>query len=244
MRITSAMILAAGLGTRMRPITETVPKPLVEVAGRPLIAYSLEALHHVGVTNIVANVHYLAPVLTAWLADWPSADVVISDETAALLDSGGGIARALPLLGSEPFLVMNADTFWLEDPVAGQTNLGRMTDAFDPARMDILMLTAHPDQATGYTGPGDFVMDPDLRLTRYRDSGEPLIYAGALIMTPEILQTVPEDRFSLNRCFDAAIAKGRLFAAPLTGHWLTVGTPEAIAAAEAAMAAYADRCRP
>lgn len=240
MRIKSAMILAAGLGTRMRPITETVPKPLVEVAGKPLIAYSLEALDDIGITNIVANVHYLAPVLRDWLSRWPLADVAISDESDELLDSGGGVARALPLLGSDPFLVMNADTFWCEDPATGRSNLARMVEDFDPARMDILMLTARLDQATGHTGRGDFTVDADRRLSRFTGSGEPVIYAGTLILSPHILESCTERRFSLNRCFDTAIAEGRLFATPLTGHWLTVGTPEAIGEAETAMADYAD----
>ncbi|WP_420407690.1 nucleotidyltransferase family protein [Hoeflea sp.] len=240
MRIHSAMILAAGLGTRMRPITETVPKPLVEVGGKPLIAYSLEALHEIGISSIVANVHYLAPVLVDWLSGWSRADVVISDESDELLDSGGGVAKALPLLGNDPFFVMNADTFWCEDPAAGRSNLARMAEDFDPARMDILMLTARPDQATGHTGRGDFTIDADRRLARFTGSGEPVIYAGTLIMSPHILGSLTERRFSLNRCFDAAIAGGRLFAAPLTGHWLTVGTPEAIGEAESAMADYAN----
>ncbi|WP_422372005.1 nucleotidyltransferase family protein [Hoeflea sp.] len=240
MRIQSAMILAAGLGTRMRPITETVPKPLVEVAGKPLIAYSLEALHDIGITNIVANVHYLAPLMSDWLSRWPETDVTISDESDELLDSGGGVAKALPLLGSDPFLVMNADTFWCEDPAAGSSNLARMIDDFDSARMDILMLTARLDQATGHTGRGDFTVDADSRLARFTGSGEPVIYAGTLILSPHILEGFSEPRFSLNRCFDAAIAEGRLFASPLTGHWLTVGTPEAIGEAEAAMADYAN----
>jgi N-acetyl-alpha-D-muramate 1-phosphate uridylyltransferase len=240
MRIHSAMILAAGLGTRMRPITETLPKPLVEVAGKPLIAYSLEALHEIGITNIVANVHYLAPVLRDWLSRWPLADVAISDESDELLDSGGGVAEALPLLGSDPFLVMNADTFWCEAPAAGHSNLARMVEDFDPARMDILMLTARLGQATGHTGRGDFTIDAEHRLARFTGSGDPVIYAGTLILNPDILKSVSERRFSLNRCFDKAIADGRLFASPLTGHWLTVGTPEAIAEAEAAMADYAN----
>ncbi|MEQ8480736.1 MAG: nucleotidyltransferase family protein [Hoeflea sp.] len=238
MRIHSAMILAAGLGTRMRPITETLPKPLVEVAGKPLIAYSLEALHEIGITNIVANVHYLAPVLRDWLSRWPLGEVAISDESEELLDSGGGVAKALPLLGSDPFVVMNADTFWCEDPEAERGNLARMVEDFDPARMDILMLTARLDQATGHTGRGDFIIDADRRLSRFTGDGEPVIYAGTLILSPRILKSFSEPRFSLNRCFDSAISQGRLFAAPLTGHWLTVGTPEAIAEAEAAMADY------
>ena len=126
MTITSAMILAAGLGTRMRPITETLPKPLVEVAGKPLIAYGLEALRRTGIRDIVVNVHYLAPLLIDWLSAWPGADIRISDETEELLDSGGGIVKALPMLGDEPFLVLNADTFWLEEPASTTDNLSRM----------------------------------------------------------------------------------------------------------------------
>jgi MurNAc alpha-1-phosphate uridylyltransferase len=240
MRINSAMILAAGLGTRMRPITETLPKPLVEVAGKPLIAYSLEALGRIGVTNIVANVHYLAPILARWLTDWPGAGITISDETETLLDSGGGIVKALPHLGSDPFLVLNADTFWLEDPAAGSDNLARMSDLFDPARMDIMMMTARPDQATGHAGSGDFTINSEGRLTRYRGTGDPVIYAGALVICPHVFDEISEPRFSLNRCFDAAIEAGRLFGLPMHGHWLTVGTPEAIGKAEAAMAAYLD----
>lgn len=238
MRINSAMILAAGLGTRMRPITETLPKPLVEVAGKPLIAYSLEALDRIGVKNIVANVHYLAPMLTKWLSEWPGAGIAISDETETLLDSGGGIVKALPQLGPDPFLVLNADTFWLEDPETGPDNLACMAELFDPAIMDIIMMTARLDQATGHTGSGDFTMDSEGRLARYRGTGEPLIYAGALVLSPHIFNAVSEPKFSLNCCFDAAIESGRLFGAPMRGHWLTVGTPEAIGEAEAAMAAY------
>ena len=238
MTIQSAMILAAGLGTRMRPITDTLPKPLVEVAGKPLIAYALEALDRLGVSRIVVNVHYLAPMLTDWLAARPGPDIVISDETAELLDSGGGIAKALPLLGHDPFLVLNADTFWIEDPAAGRDNLSLMADRFDPELMDMLLLTARLDQATGHTGAGDFLIAPDGRLSRYKGQGEPVIYAGAIILTPRIIEAISEPKFSVNRCFDAAERAGRLFGAPMHGHWLTVGTPDAIGAAEAARSAY------
>jgi MurNAc alpha-1-phosphate uridylyltransferase len=238
MPITSAMILAAGLGTRMRPITDARPKPLVEVAGKPLIAYGLEALNRIGVNTIVVNVHYLAPMLTDWLSAWPHGNIVVSDETGALLDSGGGVAKALPMLGSDPFLVLNADTFWLEEPAGEVDNLARMAGQFDPAQMDILMMTARPDQATGHTGPGDFIIDSDGRLARYHGTGDPVIYAGALVLDPRIFDRISDARFSLNRCFDAAIGAGRLFAAPMRGHWLTVGVPQAIGQAEAAMTAY------
>lgn len=238
MTITSAMILAAGLGTRMRPITDTLPKPLVEVAGKPLIAYGLEALGRAGVRDIVVNVHYLAPLLVEWLSAWHGANIRISDETEELLDSGGGIVKALPMLGNEPFLILNADTFWLEEPGATRDNLLRMMDRFDPETMDILLLTARLDQATGHTGAGDFIMAEDGRLSRYKGSGDPVIYAGAIILHPRIFADISEKRFSINRCFDAAISQGRLFGSPMHGHWLTVGTPEAIGEAEAARSAY------
>lgn len=240
--ITSAMILAAGLGTRMRPITNAIPKPLVEVAGRPLIAHGLDALDRIGVRRVVVNVHYLAPLLSEWLGARPGPQILISDETAELLDSGGGIVKALPMLGSDPFLVLNADTFWIEDPAADRDNLSLMRDRFDPESMDILLMTARLDQATGHTGAGDFTMGPDGRLTRYKGSGEPVIYAGAIVLHPRIFKDVTEPKFSLNRCFDRAASAGRLFGAPMHGHWLTVGTPEAIGEAEAARAAYLGRC--
>ncbi|AKI02868.1 MobA-like NTP transferase domain [Hoeflea sp. IMCC20628] len=238
MTIKTAMILAAGLGTRMRPITETVPKPLVEVAGKPLIAYSLEALNRLGVDRVVVNVHYLAPMLIDWLAAWPGPEICVVDETAALLDSGGGIVNALPNLGTDPFLVLNADTFWVEEPGARSDNLSLMTDRFDPESMDMLLMTARLDQATGHTGAGDFIYEADGRLARYKGAGDPVIYAGAIILHPRVFDGITEPKFNLNRCFDAAASAGRLFGAPMRGHWLTVGTPEAIGEAEAARSAY------
>jgi len=238
MTIKSAMILAAGLGTRMRPITDTLPKPLVEVAGKPLIAYGLEALGRVGVSHVVVNVHYLAPLLIDWLSALSGADIAISDETTELLDSGGGIVKALPMLGTDPFLVLNADTFWLEEPGNETDNLALMKDRFDPESMDILLMTARLDQATGHTGAGDFILGEDGRLKRYKGTGDPVIYAGAIILHPRIFKDINETRFSLNRCFDKAATDGRLFGTPMRGHWLTVGTPEAIGEAEAARSVY------
>lgn len=238
MTIDTAMILAAGLGTRMRPITETLPKPLVEVAGKPLIAYGLEALSQAGVSRSVVNVHYLAPLLTEWLSMQTSMAIEISDETDQLLDSGGGIVKALPMLGTEPFLVLNADTFWVEEPGSETGNLTRMKDRFDPESMDILLMTARLDQATGHTGAGDFVLGEDGRLARFKGQGDPVIYAGAIVLHPRIFDAITEPKFSLNRCFDAAESQGRLFGMPMRGHWLTVGTPEAIGQAEVALARY------
>lgn len=242
MAIRSAIILSAGLGTRMRPITETVPKPLVPVDGRPLIAYAFDALDRVGIETIVVNVHYLADRMETWLRA-QGRTVVVSDERRKLLDSGGGIVRALPALGRDPFIVLNADTFWLDDPGLGDDNLARLVAAYDPAGMDILMLTARLDQATGHTGKGDFVADPAGRLARFRGIGEPVIYSGALVIDPKVFGEGRPEVFSLNVCFDEAIARGRLFGLPLEGHWLTVGTPEAIGEAETAMAAYRARTR-
>lgn len=238
MTIKSAMILAAGLGTRMRPITATLPKPLVEVAGKPLIAYSLEAVGRAGVSHVVVNVHYLAPLLVDWLSAWLGADIEISDETSELLDSGGGIVKALPMLGDQPFLVLNADTFWLEQPGSATDNLARMIDRFDPESMDILLMTARLDQATGHTGAGDFILGEDGRLARYKGAGDPVIYAGAIILHPRIFSGITEKKFSINRCFDTAASEGRLFGLAMQGHWLTVGTPDAIGEAEAARSAY------
>lgn len=238
MTINTAMILAAGLGTRMRPITETLPKPLVEVAGKPLIGYCLEALKRAGVSQSVVNVHYLAPLLVEWLSKQTGMEIGISDETPELLDSGGGIVKALPMLGPEPFLVLNADTFWLEEPGSETDNLTRMRDCFDPESMDILLMTARLEQATGHTGAGDFTLGEDGRLSRYKGAGDPVIYAGAIVLHPRIFKDITEPKFSLNRCFDTAESRGRLFGMPMRGHWLTVGTPEAIGEAEAARARY------
>tara|TARA_R100001129_G_scaffold73684_3_gene50267 strand:- start:46212 stop:46967 length:756 start_codon:yes stop_codon:yes gene_type:complete len=237
MTIRSAMVLAAGLGTRMRPITERIPKPLVEVDGKPLIAYGLEALGSAGLENIVVNVHYFADKLEAWLSD-SGYTVTIADERAELLDSGGGIVNALANLGSEPFVVINADTFWLEDPEATDENISRLIEFWDSGKMDIALMTSRPDQATGFDGKGDFTVDAEGRLTRYTGEGDPLIYAGALIIDPAIFGTDRPAKFSLNACFNEAIERGRLHGMPMEGLWLTVGTPEAIGEAEDAMRAY------
>jgi len=237
MTIRSAMVLAAGLGTRMRPITERIPKPLVEVDGKPLIAYGLEALRAAGVETIVVNVHYLADRLEDWLAE-SGYQVTIADERAELLDSGGGIVNALPILGTEPFLVLNADTFWLEAAKASKSNLSRLIKSWNPSQMDIALMTARPDQATGFDGKGDFVSDEQGRLSRFRGAGDPLIYAGALIIDPSIFGTDRPAKFSLNACFNEAIDRDRLYGVPMDGLWLTVGTPDAIGEAEAAMVAY------
>lgn len=230
----TAMVLAAGLGTRMRPVTDTMPKPLVEVAGKALVDWALDALAAAGVARAVVNVHHFAGRMEGHLAGRTRPAVLVSDEREGLLDSAGGIARALPLLGPEPFLVLNADTFWID---AGRPNLVRLAEAWDPARMDILLMLADIAHTTGHSGGTDFLAAADGRLSRARGDPAGLVYAGAAILHPRIFDDAPAGPHSLNRHFDAAIAAGRLFGLAMEGHWITVGTPDAIAAAEAAVAA-------
>jgi len=234
----TAIMLAAGLGKRMRPITETKPKPLVKVSGKPLIDWGLDALAVAGVENTIVNVHYLADQLIDYLGSRSEPKITISDERDLLLDSAGGIVNVLPQLGGKPFYVLNADTFWVGDEV--QPNISALAHVWDDARMDILLMTAKLDQATGFEGKGDFVADDEGRLRRLRDvAGDPLIYAGVAIIHPRIFAKAEPGVSSLNRYFDEAIAAGRLYGMPMIGHWLTVGTPEAIGEAEAVLSALA-----
>ena len=234
-----AMFLAAGLGMRLRPITEHLPKPLVPVGGRPMIDYTLERLQAAGVGKVVVNVHHLADMLVDHLAQWTALNPVISDETDWLMDSGSGVVKALTELGERPFLILNGDSFWLEALGAIDTNLARMGTAWDPHRMDMLVMMAEKHQAVGYDGKGDFLADEAGRLRRFdgRPPG-PLVYAGVIIAVPAIFDDAPDGLFSLNLCFDKAIAAGRLFGMPAQGLWLMVGTSEAIGEAEAAMGTF------
>ena len=229
----AAMLLAAGLGKRMRPLTDSRPKPLVEVAGRTLADHVLDRLASAGVERVVVNVHYLADQMEAHLAARRKPSVLISDERAGLLDSGGGVKKALPLLGEVPFIVCNSDSFWIEGPDA---NLDRLKAVWAPEAMDILMLVAATATSVGFDGKGDYALDCQGRLRR-RMEGEvvPFAYAGVLLIKPELFAGMPEI-FSLNRLFDAAEARGRLFGQRLDGVWLHVGTPAAIAEAEARIA--------
>ncbi|WP_411036201.1 nucleotidyltransferase family protein [Shinella sp. BYT-45] len=239
MKIEDAMVLAAGLGTRLRPITDTMPKPLVPIAGKPMIDYGLDALAEAGITRAVVNVHHFADQMKAHLAGRTEPRIIVSDETDRLMNSGGGLAKGLKLLGRGPVLVMNADLFWIGETPGGKTNLQRLAEGFDPAAMDILMLCVKLEDTTGHNGKRDFSLDAEGRLTRYRDgSGTPVVYAGALALMPALLDDAPDDAFNLNIYFDRAIEKGRLRGIMLDGHWITVGTPEAIGAAEAVIGAF------
>lgn len=233
--IRRAMVLAAGLGQRMRPITDTLPKPLVKIAGRTMLDHMLDRLADAGVEQAVVNVHYLAGQVEAHLAGRLTPRITISDERAELLETGGGVKKALPLLGTTPFFHTNSDALWRE---TGKPALPAMAQSWDPERMDILLLLADMDTSLGFDGAGDFFCDEDGRLARRGGAARaPYVYAGVAILKPELFAETPDGPFSLNLLFDRAIAKGRLFGEVLEGRWLHVGTPEAIAPAEAALAA-------
>jgi len=233
MNPTRAMVLAAGLGTRMRPLTDTLPKPLVQVAGQALLDHVLDRLADAGVTTAVVNVHHMADQIETHLKSRTRPRIAISDERGALLDTGGGVVKALPLLGEAPFFHMNSDTVWIEGVTP---NLARLGTQFDPARMDILLLLASTTASIGYEGRGDFAMAPDGRLERRAEREVvPFVYAGAAILSPTMFARTPKGPFSLNRIFDRAIEAGRLFGLRLEGTWMHVGTPAAIKAAEAAI---------
>lgn len=228
----TAMVLAAGLGKRMRPLTDTMPKPLVAVAGRTLLDRGLDMLAAAGVEKAVVNVHYLGSQIVEHVRTRAAPAVAISDERDRLLDSAGGIVAALPRLGSEPFLILNADTFWID---RDGSDLERLALAWDGARMDILLMLARTDNATGHSGGTDFLIGPDGRLARAASAEDGLIYAGVGIVHPRIFAGAKVEPHSLNLYFDRTITAGRLFGMAMNGHWITVGTPDAIAPAEAAI---------
>jgi len=233
MTITQAMVLAAGLGTRMRPVTDTIPKPLVKIAGKPMIDYALDALTAAGVTRAAVNIHYLAEQMVDHLHHYRGLDIAISDERERLMNSGGGLVKGLRLLDLDPVFVMNADLFWIGEPQGRPSNLERLAGFFDPATMDMALLCVRLEDTTGHDGKKDFSLGEDGRLTRYRDGlPNPVVYAGAIVLEPSLFADAPDDAFNLNIYFDRAIAAGRLYGLVLEGHWLTVGTPEAIGEAE------------
>lgn len=233
----SAIVLAAGLGTRMRPYNGHIPKPLVAVGGKPLIDYGLDRLAESGVERAVVNVHHLADAVERHLAPRRRPHIVISDERAALLGTGGGIAKALPQLGDAPFFLVNSDTLWLDGV---KPNFARLAEAFDPSAMDALLLLAPTTDSIGYSGRGDYTMLSDGRLRRRGEQEVvPYIYAGAAILAPGLFAGAPAGAFALTRLFDCAGENGRLFGLRLEGVWMHVGTPEAVAAAEVALAAMA-----
>jgi MurNAc alpha-1-phosphate uridylyltransferase len=231
------MVLAAGLGERMRPLTDRMPKPLVPVAGKSLIDHVLDRLAAAGVERAVINVHYLADMIERHLNGRTKPQIVISDERDKLLNTGGGVVKALGAIGREPFFHFNSDTIWIDGV---KPNLERLAEAFDPATMEALLLLAPVSTSIGYPGRGDFTMAPDGRLTKRGERDiVPFVYAGAAILRPELFKNAPDGAFSLTTLFQRAEAAGRLHGLRLEGVWMHVGTPEAIKDAEAAIAASA-----
>ena len=226
----TAMVMAAGLGQRMRPLTETIPKPLVEVAGKPLIDHSLDRLEEAGVAKAVVNVHYLADALEAHLAGRTTPATAISDERAMLLETGGGMVRAMPQL-PDPFFCLNSDNIWLDGP---RTVFQELSDAWNPSRMDALLLVAPHARAHNYVGKGDFHLDPQGRISRRRPNRiAPFIYTGIQLVSHRLLRDAPEGPFGTMTLWQRAIDEGRLYGLVHTGEWFEVGTPHAIAPTEA-----------
>jgi MurNAc alpha-1-phosphate uridylyltransferase len=230
-----AMVLSAGLGTRMRPLTNKMPKPLVEVGGKALIDYVLDRLAEAGVKRAVVNVHHFAEQIERHLAARAKPKITISDERGLLLGTGGAVVKALPELGGAPFFHINSDTIWVDGV---KPNLTRLAEAFDPASMDALLLLAPSTGSIGYAGRGDFVMAPDGCLRRRAEREvAPFVFAGAAILAPALLKGAPQGEFPLTDLFDRAAEQGRLHGLRLEGLWMHVGTPDAIVLAEKAMRA-------
>jgi MurNAc alpha-1-phosphate uridylyltransferase len=228
--LSTAMVLAAGMGTRMRPLTDTIPKPLVRLKGKPLIDHVLDRIAAAGIEHAIVNVHHYADKLEAHLAGRKRPRITISDERGVLLDTGGGVVKALPKLGPNPFLIHNSDSVWIEGI---GSNLARLIAAWDPSRMDSLMLVAIGATSLGYEGHGDFNMTPNgliARRTEHREA--PFVFTGVSIAHPRLFEGAPQGRFSLNALWDRAIERGRLYGVRLDGMWMHVGTPEAVQEAE------------
>lgn len=227
-----AMVMAAGMGKRMRPLTASQPKPLVRVAGKPLIDYALDRLADAGVGQVVVNVHYLADALEAHLADRTVPQITISDERAQLLETGGGMVNAQDQL-ADPFFCLNADNIWLDGPRSAFHDL---SSRWDPDAMDALLLVVPHSRAINFTGQGDFHMDGIGRLSR-RVTGRvaPFIYTGIQLLSHRLLRDAPTGKFSTNVLWSRAIEEGRLFGTSFTGQWFEVGTPDAIGPTEQAL---------
>ncbi|MGN3973445.1 nucleotidyltransferase family protein [Tsuneonella sp. SYSU-LHT278] len=230
----TAMVMAAGLGKRMRPLTASQPKPMVRVAGKPLIDHALDRLAEAGVARAVVNVHYLPEPLVAHTRQRAAPKVAISDERDQLLETGGGMVKAHAAgLLPDPFFCLNADNVWLDGP---RNAFADLSAGWDPDRMDALLLVVPHARAVNFRGPGDFHMDPLGRLTR-RKPGRiaPFIYTGIQIVSHRLLRDAPEGPFSTNQLWERAIAEDRLFGTSFTGLWFEVGTPQAIRPTEEAL---------
>ena len=229
----TAMVMAAGLGKRMRPLTASRPKPLVIVAGKPLIAHTLDRMADAGLKRAVVNVHYLADAMEAWLGQYSRLKIEISDERDGLLETGGGMVKAQRLL-PDPFFCLNSDAVWLDGP---HSVFAELSSAWDAARMDALLLVVRFNDTHNYDGKGDFHLDPMGRISRRRPSRiAPYIYTGIQIVSHRLLRDPPGAAFGTMQLWERAIVEGRLYGCVHTGEWCEVGTPEMIAPTEALLA--------
>ena len=231
LRPKTAMLMAAGLGKRMRPLTATRPKPLIKVAGQPLIDHALTRLEAAGIERTIVNVHYLADTIIAHLKARRSAmEILISDERERLLETGGGLMKAASLIGDEPFVCANSDNLWIDGP---RGSIAMLADLWEDTRMDALLLVVPHARANCHSGSGDFHMAADGHLSR-RKSGHvaPFVFTGVQIMSPRLLRDPPDEVFSTNVFWNRAIEAGRLYGASHQGLWFDVGTPQAIPVAE------------
>ena len=221
-----AMIFAAGLGTRMKPITNTIPKPLVKIHGKALIDYNLDRLQRLGVKEVVVNVHYFADQIEQHLSHRTSPKIHISDERNKLLDTGGGFMKALPVIGTNPLYLLNSDNIWIDE---NNASLAKLSASWDVAKMDMLLLLATADQNYGYFGSGDFVATESGQLRRKTaDDDSALIYTGVAIIKPRVFEGLVLRKFSLNQIFDTLIENNKLFGVQMSGRWYHIGTPEVI----------------
>ena len=229
--LNTAMLLSAGLGKRMAPAANGLPKPLVLLHGKALIDHALDRLAAAGVARAIVNVHYKADLIEAHLQNRQVPAIEISDERAALLDTGGGVKKALPRLGPGPFLIHNADSVWIEGV---GSNLARLAGAWDDARMDCLLLLAGASASHGYQGRGDFALESDGRIRRRKVEQElvPFAFTGVSVAHPRLFDGSPDGAFSLNLVWSRAIAAGRAYGVRMDGEWMHVGSPDALAEAE------------
>lgn len=230
----TAMVMAAGLGKRMRPLTATQPKPMVRVAGKPLIDHALDRLAEAGVAKAVVNVHYMPEPLEAHLKQRESPAITVSDECALLLETGGGMTKAFEAgLLPDPFFCLNADNVWLDGP---RDAFAELSARWDADAMDALLLVVPHSRAMNFSGEGDFHMDAAGRLSR-RKAGHiaPFVYIGIQLVSHRLLRDAPEGPFSTNVLWQRAIEEGRLYGVGFTGQWFEVGTPQAIRPTEEAL---------
>ncbi len=232
--ITTAMALAAGFGKRMRPLTDDRPKPMVLLDGRPMIDHVLARLAKAGITRTIVNLHYKADVLETHLKQRQQApEILFSNERNMILDTGGGIKRALPLLGEQPFLLHNSDSVWIEHD---HDNIKALIAHYDPEKMDALLLLAPTRTSLGYDGAGDFFIEQEGRLRRRTpDEISPNVFTGVSIQHPRLFRDSPQGAFSINILWDRAIAQGRVYGLPFKGIWMHVGTPDALNKAQEAL---------